>query len=150
MSNKTQLQTNNAKLNDIIVLVDEAKDIAASLPEAGSGSEDLDIELTAQEDLISQLSTILDSKASGSGTDFETSVVTLTVPVRCQYLGINFQPKDETTSTFETVKNSIVFISSTVVGGSGYTLLPSQMGATVLRLTEAIVNITAATSSGAD
>lgn len=44
MSNKTQLQTNNAKLDNIITLVDEAKDIAASLPEAGgSGGESVEI-----------------------------------------------------------------------------------------------------------
>lgn len=42
-----------------------------------SGSEDLDTELTAQENLISQLSTILDSKAAGGGGSVETYTVTI-------------------------------------------------------------------------
>lgn len=49
-----------------------------------SGSEDLDTELTAQESLISQLSTILDSKASGgnssnTGTSTQLEVCTVTI-----------------------------------------------------------------------
>lgn len=44
-----------------------------------SGSEDLDTELTTQESLISQLSSILDNKASGgSGTSLDTCTVTIT------------------------------------------------------------------------
>lgn len=38
MSNKIQLQTNNAQLDDIIARVNAAKDTAASLPEAGGGA----------------------------------------------------------------------------------------------------------------
>lgn len=38
MSNKTQLQTNNTTLDTLITRVNAAKDTAASLPEAGSGS----------------------------------------------------------------------------------------------------------------
>lgn len=38
MSNKTQLQTNNANLDALISRVNAAKDTAASLPEAGSNS----------------------------------------------------------------------------------------------------------------
>jgi hypothetical protein len=37
MSNKTQLQTNNTALDALITRVNAAKDVAASLPEAGSG-----------------------------------------------------------------------------------------------------------------
>ena len=37
MSNKTQLQTNNAALDSYIARINAAKDIAASLPEAGGG-----------------------------------------------------------------------------------------------------------------
>lgn len=37
MSNKTQLQTNNTKLDALITRVNAAKDVAASLPEAGGG-----------------------------------------------------------------------------------------------------------------
>ena len=37
MSNKTQLQTNNAALDSYIARINAAKDVAASLPEADSG-----------------------------------------------------------------------------------------------------------------
>ena len=37
MSNKTQLQTNNANLDALITRVNAAKDVAASLPDAGGG-----------------------------------------------------------------------------------------------------------------
>lgn len=37
MSNKTQLQTNNASLDECIARVNAAKDVAATLPEAGGG-----------------------------------------------------------------------------------------------------------------
>ena len=37
MSNKIQLQTNNINLQSLITRVNAAKDIAASLPEAGGG-----------------------------------------------------------------------------------------------------------------
>lgn len=37
MSNKTQLQTNNTKLDALITKVNAAKETAASLPEAGGG-----------------------------------------------------------------------------------------------------------------
>lgn len=37
MSNKTQLQTNNANLDALIIRVNAAKDVAASLPNAGGG-----------------------------------------------------------------------------------------------------------------
>lgn len=37
MSNKTQLQTNNTALDALITRVNAAKDVAASLPEAGAG-----------------------------------------------------------------------------------------------------------------
>lgn len=38
MSNKTQLQTNNSSLDALIARVNAAKETAASLPDAGSGS----------------------------------------------------------------------------------------------------------------
>lgn len=37
MSNKTQLQTNNTALDGYIARINAAKEVAASLPEAGSG-----------------------------------------------------------------------------------------------------------------
>jgi hypothetical protein len=38
MSNKIQLQTNNASLDDYIARINAAKDVAAGLPEAGGGT----------------------------------------------------------------------------------------------------------------
>lgn len=37
MTNKTQLQTNNTNLDSLISKINAAKNVAASLPEAGSG-----------------------------------------------------------------------------------------------------------------
>jgi hypothetical protein len=37
MSNKTQLQTNNASLEEYITRINAAKEVAAGLPEAGGG-----------------------------------------------------------------------------------------------------------------
>lgn len=72
MSNKQQLQTNNTKYASLIETLR-----GKAIP---SGSEDLDTELTTQENLISQLSTILDSKASGGGSDGE-GIPTCTVKI---------------------------------------------------------------------
>ena len=44
MSNKTQLQTNNTTLDGYIARINAAKDIAASLPEAGGSSSGGDVE----------------------------------------------------------------------------------------------------------
>lgn len=41
MSNKTQLQTNNASLDGYIARINAAKDIAAGLPEAGGSTDDV-------------------------------------------------------------------------------------------------------------
>lgn len=57
MSNKNQLQTNNTKYASLIETL-RGKAV-------GGGGENLDTELAEQTELISQLSTILDSKASG-------------------------------------------------------------------------------------
>ena len=43
MSNKTQLQTNNTNLDALISRVNAAKNVAASLPEAGGGDVSNDI-----------------------------------------------------------------------------------------------------------
>lgn len=94
MSNKTQLQTNNTTLDGYIARINTAKDIAASLPNAGS--------------------------EGGSGANFKTSIVTLSTPVYCNYLGLDFQRKQETTSSFEAIKNSIIYVVGRVVDGSGY------------------------------
>lgn len=80
MSQKTDLQSNNIDLQSILNTIN-------NLPDAGSGgtnsgSEDLDTELTEQENLISQLSSILDSKASGGGAG--GSIETCTVTISCE------------------------------------------------------------------
>lgn len=124
MSNKTQLQTNNTTLDDYIARINAAKETAASLPEAGSG-----------------------------GGSVETCTVTMNTAVPCRYLGIDLQPKTETTSTFETVKNSIAVINGEIEHHDffGYTLVLSEGAATVVQLNETIVNLTIRpTSGGAD
>ena len=42
MSNKTQLQTNNTALDGYIARINAAKEIAASLPEAGGGDTEIE------------------------------------------------------------------------------------------------------------
>lgn len=81
MSNKTQLQTNNTNLASYTDRVTALITKASSLPDAGSGSgsEDLETELTTQENLISQLSTILDSKASGGSGSSEVNMDTCNI-----------------------------------------------------------------------
>ena len=79
MSNKQQLQTNNTKYASLIETLR-----GKAIP---SGNEDLDTELTEQENLISQLSTILDSKASGgSGGSVETCTVTINSSELIEYV----------------------------------------------------------------
>ncbi len=77
MSNKTQLQTNNTSLEALITRVNAAKDIAASLPEAG-GTEDLDSVITELETKVVTLNNILEDKTSGAGS-FETCTITINV-----------------------------------------------------------------------
>ena len=48
MSNKEQLQTNNAALDALITRVNAAKDTAASLPEAGGGASIETVTMTVQ------------------------------------------------------------------------------------------------------
>jgi hypothetical protein len=46
MSNKTQLQTNNASLDNCIARINAAKEVAAELPEASHGGNDEFISVT--------------------------------------------------------------------------------------------------------
>jgi hypothetical protein len=121
MSNKTQLQTNNTALDGYIARINAAKEVAASLPEAGGGS-------------------------------IETSIVTINAPIECRYLGTDLQPKQEITSTFEAVKNSIAYINKPPVTGSGYTILvtsgSSMTGAAAVQLTDTTVNIIVSVGGG--
>jgi hypothetical protein len=125
MSNKTQLQTNNTALDGYIARINAAKEVAANLPDAGGSG-------------------------GGSDENFETSIVTINTVAQCIYLGTDFQSKKEPTSTFETIKNSLVYINGRVVDGSGYTALRADMTTTVVQLTEPAVNITIAANGGAD
>lgn len=89
----------------------------------GGTTEDLDAELTTQETLIAELSSILDSKASGSGS-IETSTVTLTDswPIRLMYQspeGVFYDYYDESgfgevefPATFTVNKNSWVLVQT--------------------------------------
>jgi hypothetical protein len=93
--------------------------------------------------------------AGGGGANFETSTVTISIPVACKYLGTDFQPREETTSTFETIKNSIAYIRGIEVSGSGYTTLLASVSINPLgfavQLNESVVNMTVSTGgSGAD
>lgn len=101
MSNKTQLQTNNATLDDFISRINAAKDTAASLPDAGGGS-------------------------SGN---IETCTLTITSPSRASasyyYVdeGFNLVSGNLTmwvaTATVTIMKNSIVCVSGNNVSASG-------------------------------
>lgn len=84
-----------------------------------SGSENLDTELTIQENLISQLSTILDSKASGGGGS--TSSTTMSVRVRnlspdtvcyCDS-SQQIQTVDANTTKTVDVLNGVLWVSAT-------------------------------------
>lgn len=147
MSNKSRLQTNNTNLQELIGK-------ANALPDAGSGSgEDLDSVITELETKVATLNTTLDGKAAGGGDggSAETSVVTINTPVLCKYLGIDFQAKEETTSVFEAVKNSMVVIGSGIIINSSGCSFPVATGAgsaAVMQLDEAVVTLTIATGGG--
>jgi hypothetical protein len=80
------------------------------------GAEDLDAELTAQEGLIQQLSTILDSKASGGSSGSKMVSVTINSSFVLFYWDANGQIKTATSGTVSALNGLII---ST---GSGYQL----------------------------
>jgi len=55
MSNKTQLQTNNTALDALITRVNAAKDVAASLPEAGGGGGATTVSVTVNNQSSSEV-----------------------------------------------------------------------------------------------
>ena len=113
------LQTNNSSLEDILTQIN-------NLPEAGGTAEDLDAELTTQEGLIEQLSTILDSKASGGGSG-GSEVETCTISVAAYpaggatyiYTDGSMQLQEcEDASTIIVAKNTLILY--TIVAHSVY------------------------------
>lgn len=93
------------------------------------------------------------SSGGGGGGSVETSVVTVNTPIRCEYFGIDFQVKKETTSVFEAVRNSIAIINGRLVSGSGYSDVGVRVAAgsaLPIRLEEAAVNLTVVVAGGAD
>jgi hypothetical protein len=81
-----------------------------------TAAEDLDAELTAQEGLIQQLSTILDSKASGGSSGSKMVSVTINSSFVLFYWDANGQIKTATSGTVSALNGLII---ST---GSGYQL----------------------------
>ena len=66
MSNKTQLQTNNTNLDALITRVNAAKDVAASLPEAGGGGDDVGALLSnALTEIDSNITSVIDYACRG-------------------------------------------------------------------------------------
>ena len=133
MSNKTQLQSNNTKYASLIETLRGKA--------AGGSSEDLDAELTAQENLIAQLSTILDSKASGgSSGSVETyageinGYIITDVHGTLRYLDENLSLQTVSLGAipynFRPVKNSMfsIYVDEMYGGCSGATFVGNCMG----------------------
>ena len=80
-----------------------------------SGGEDLDAELTAQENLISQLSNILDSKASGGGSNTNFLVIN-EFPIPILVNGISCEPSQETSVPY--LPNSQAILFTFILDGS--------------------------------
>lgn len=117
---------------------------------AGGSTEDLDSVISELETKAATLNTTLANKAAGGG--FEISTVTMNIPVVCKYLGTDFQPKEETTSTFETIKNSIAYIDGIHMGGSGHAVVLTTGAFTstgiAVQLNATIVNISISAGGG--
>lgn len=94
MSNKTQLQTNNNALDGYIARINAAKEVAATLPEAGGGSGGGSIE------------TYTGSISALMGPDLNSYTITYTD----KNLDIQSVTAPSHPFTFEVVKNSIIFI----------------------------------------
>lgn len=68
MTNKEQLQANNTALDAIILRVDSARDVAASIPSAGEG-------ITLQEKTVVPLQTDINVKADSGYTALSSVTV---------------------------------------------------------------------------
>lgn len=109
MSNKTQLQTNNTKYASLIETL-RGKAVSGS-------AEDLDTELTEQENLISQLSTILDSKASGGsggGVGTCTIIINIDADAHLANLAYSFVENNTIKSTFVNYSTALTNTSVTL------------------------------------
>lgn len=117
MSNKTQLQTNNTALDALITRVNAAKDVAASLPEAGSGG--------------------------GGGVEGWSGIITpeLVFPnsLTVHYTDSCMNTQTKTISsetTIEVAANTIVFISGNICNAtSGCTRLGGGTGSYAYQIT---------------
>lgn len=138
----SNLNNNTTQLEALLTKVN-------ALPEAGV-AEDLDTELTAQENLISQLSTILDSKASGGSENgactvnivFENGLADLTW---YQYANnedevvLNTVATDDFTSyphtiSLNDVKCNSLFVTGLHNGGSGFYLITVEIDGVITNL----------------
>lgn len=77
MSNKTQLQANNLMLNTFINRINAAKDVAASLPEAGSGLE------TCQVNIADGNATVYYIDATGSSQSIPADTYASSYTIEC-------------------------------------------------------------------
>lgn len=92
MSYKTKLQTNNNNLEGNNIDLQSILNTINNLPAAGSGTEDLDAEITEQEGLIEQIEAALVGKAAGGGIEIETCTVEIIPPANknnLRYFGIS-------------------------------------------------------------
>ncbi|MEE1084285.1 MAG: hypothetical protein UH850_11230 [Paludibacteraceae bacterium] len=97
MSNKTQLQTNNTALDGYIARINAAKEIAASLPEVGSGGGNIE---TCKVNVIS----------NGVGGNIFSNRVFCTFYTNGKLESVNFyySPNNITTISSYVVKGSIM------------------------------------------
>lgn len=124
MDYRSEFRTNNAELQNILTKVNE-------LPDA-SGGENLDDEITEQDTLIAQLSSILDSKAAGGGG---ASVQTATVNYIEGGLGLflvytAYEDGAFVTNIIDNPSNSNgdpVIFENVVVGSSVFVVLGDSM-----------------------
>ena len=82
MSNKTQLQANNNELDALIARVNAAKNTAASLPEAGSGGEDVTAETNEYTTLNAELEEVINSLPEADSGDSSGSIKTCAVTIK--------------------------------------------------------------------